>query len=55
VGAAIVYAGAAPGEVAGLLQINARVPSGLPAPSAATLVLNIGGASSQTGSTVHLQ
>jgi uncharacterized protein (TIGR03437 family) len=55
VGAAIVYAGAAPGAVAGLLQINARVPYGLPAASAATLVLNIGGTSSQAGSTVHLQ
>lgn len=36
--ATILYAGAAPGFVAGLLQINVRVPAGVPSPAA--LLLN---------------
>jgi uncharacterized protein (TIGR03437 family) len=51
--AQILYAGAAPGLVAGLLQINVRVPSGLP--SSAALLLNIGGASSQEGCTIAIK
>jgi uncharacterized protein (TIGR03437 family) len=53
--AAILYAGAAPGLVAGLLQINVRVPAGLPSASPAALVLNIGGAPSQSGCTVAIK
>lgn len=51
--ASILYAGAAPGFVAGLLQINVRVPSGLT--SAAALVLSIGGANSQSGCTIYIK
>jgi uncharacterized protein (TIGR03437 family) len=51
--ATILYAGAAPGLVAGLLQINVRVPSGLPSSSA--LSLNIGGAFSQSGCTIAIK
>jgi uncharacterized protein (TIGR03437 family) len=53
--APIVYAGAAPGLVAGLLQINVRVPGGLPSPASVALVLNIGNASSQKGCTIAIQ
>ncbi len=53
--ATIIYAGAAPGEVAGLLQINVRVPNGLPSPSSAALVLNIGNASSQSACTLAIR
>ncbi len=51
--ATILYAGAAPGLVAGLLQINVRVPSGLP--SSSPLSLNIGGSSSQQGCTIAIK
>jgi len=53
--ATILYAGAAPGLVAGLLQINVRVPSGLPSSAPAALVVNIGGSSSQSGCTVAIK
>ncbi|HXP86075.1 MAG TPA: hypothetical protein VN841_15225 [Bryobacteraceae bacterium] len=53
--AAILYAGAAPGFVAGLVQINVRVPAGLPSPASAALVLAIGGASSQSACTLAVQ
>jgi uncharacterized protein (TIGR03437 family) len=53
--AAIQYAGAAPGLVAGLLQINVQVPAGLPSSAPAALVLNIGGSSSQSGCTVAIK
>jgi uncharacterized protein (TIGR03437 family) len=48
--ATVLYAGAAPGLVAGLMQINVRVPAGVT--SSAALVLSIGGASSQAGCVV---
>jgi uncharacterized protein (TIGR03437 family) len=51
--ALIVYAGAAPGEVAGLMQINVTVPSGLP--SSAPLVLTVAGAISQAGCTIAIK
>ena len=46
--AEIDYAGAAPGEIAALLQINARVPTTLP-PGPESVVLRIGQANSQPG------
>lgn len=46
--AAIDYVGAAPGEIAGLLQINARVPVLLP-PGRESVVLRVGGTNSQPG------
>jgi uncharacterized protein (TIGR03437 family) len=51
--ASVLYAGAAPGLVAGLLQVNVRIPSSLPSPAA--LLLNIAGASSQPGCTVAIK
>jgi len=46
--ATVQYAGAAPGEVAGLLQVNAVVPAGV-APGAAAVTLSVGGVPSQAG------
>ncbi len=40
--ATIVYAGAAPGEVAGLMQINATIPVGTKSGNAAPVVLQMG-------------
>jgi uncharacterized protein (TIGR03437 family) len=50
----ILFAGAAP-EFAGLLQINARVPSGLASTGSFPVVLRIGTASSQTGVTLAVR
>jgi len=44
----LLYQGAAPFEIAGLLQINAVIPSGVTPSNNAPLVLTIGNASSQT-------
>ena len=50
----ILYAGAAPGLVAGALQVNARIPDN--APSGATgVTLRIGGAPSQPGATLAIR
>lgn len=46
--ATLLYQGAAPYEIAGLLQINAIIPYGLTPSNNAPLVLTIGNASSQT-------
>ena len=48
VDAEILYAGAAPGQVAGLLQVNLRVPEGI-ASGLLPIVLSVGGAPSQPG------
>jgi uncharacterized protein (TIGR03437 family) len=46
----LLYQGAAPFEIAGLMQVNAVIPAGLAPADAAPLVLTIGNASSQTAS-----
>ncbi len=46
--AEVLYAGAAPGQVAGLLQVNLRVPEGI-ASGLVPIVVSVGGAPSQTG------
>ena len=48
IGAEVLYAGAAPGQVAGLFQVNLRVPEGI-ASGLMPIVLSVGGAPSQTG------
>jgi uncharacterized protein (TIGR03437 family) len=53
--AEVLYAGAAPGLVAGVLQVNARVPEGTPAGAAVPVALIIGTASSQAGVTLAVQ
>ena len=50
-----LYAGAAPGLLAGLLQLNVRIPEGAPSGSAVPVVLTIGNAPSQPGVTVALR
>ncbi|MGA3235026.1 MAG: hypothetical protein ABSG03_01885 [Bryobacteraceae bacterium] len=49
--AAIKYAGASQGTVAGIIQINAVVPSGLPAGNA-SLIVQVGSSASQGGVTI---
>ena len=53
--AAVEYAGAAPGFIAGLMQINVRVPEGLDPNPAALVSLTIGSATTQAGVTVAIQ
>ena len=52
VGAQLLYAAAAPFEIAGLLQINAVIPPGVTASNTTALVLVVGGAPGQSGCTV---
>jgi uncharacterized protein (TIGR03437 family) len=52
--AAVMYAGSAPGLIAGVAQINAVVPADIPATGAVPLVVTVGGAKSQTGVTVSI-
>ena len=54
VNATVLYAGAAPGLVAGVLQVNVRVPSGIPGGDQ-PVVVTIGGASTQAGLTVAIK
>ena len=53
--AEVAYAGAAPGLVAGIAQINVRIPSGLGSNSAASVSLQIGSALTQSGVTVAIR
>ncbi len=46
------YVGGAPGEVAGLLQINVRIPAGIKSSAATPVSVQIGGASSPAGVTI---
>jgi len=50
--AEVLYVGPAPGMVAGVLQVNARIPAGTAASAAVPLVLRVGNADSQSGVTV---
>jgi len=50
----VLYAGAAPGEVAGLMQINIRLPLGLVAGNI-PVTLSVGGTASQPGLTVAVK
>jgi len=53
--AEVLYAGSAPGLVAGLLQVNARVTDGIPSGDAVPVVLSIGSASSPSTVTMAVQ
>jgi uncharacterized protein (TIGR03437 family) len=46
------YVGGAPGEVAGLLQINVAIPTGITPGSAVPVVIRVGDATSQAGVTI---
>ena len=52
--AVVQYAGSAPGEVEGLLQVNVLVPATLPT-GALPVVLNVGGILSQSGVTISVK
>jgi uncharacterized protein (TIGR03437 family) len=49
---ALQYVGGAPGEVAGLLQINVTIPAGITPGSAVPVAISVGGATSQAGVTI---
>ncbi len=53
--ATVSYAGAAPGAVAGLTQVNVQIPAGVAAGSAVPVVLQVGGVAAQSGVTVAVQ
>ncbi len=53
--AVVHYAGAAPGLVAGVLQINAQVPDDVPAGSAVPIVIQVGDRRSPQGVTVAIR
>jgi uncharacterized protein (TIGR03437 family) len=52
--AAVKYAGAAPGNIPGLFQINAQVPAGVPSGNV-PVVVTIGSGASQSGVTLAVQ
>jgi uncharacterized protein (TIGR03437 family) len=49
------YAGGAPGNVAGLMQVNVQIPSGIQTGSAVPVVVQVGNASSQAGVTLAVR
>jgi uncharacterized protein (TIGR03437 family) len=53
--APIQYAGGAPGEVAGLMQVNVQIPSGIQTGNAVPVVLRVGGVSSPGGPTIAVR
>lgn len=55
VDAPVVYSGAAPGLIQGLIQINARVPATAPIGNAVPIVLRINNVDSPTGVTVAIR
>jgi uncharacterized protein (TIGR03437 family) len=55
INAKVSYAGAAPGLVAGVTQVNALIPSGVNSGSAIPIVLTVGGVNSQAGVTIAIQ
>jgi uncharacterized protein (TIGR03437 family) len=50
----IAYAGSAPGDVSGVLQVNLLVPTGL-TPGPQPITVSVGGISSQTGVTLQVK
>ncbi|HUS07564.1 MAG TPA: IPT/TIG domain-containing protein, partial [Bryobacteraceae bacterium] len=53
--AEIQYAGAAPGLIAGIIQVNAKVPEDAPAGPAVPLTFTVGSASSPAGVTIAIR
>jgi uncharacterized protein (TIGR03437 family) len=52
--AVYTYAGEAPGMVAGVMQLNVRIPANLPLPGPQLVLVSIGGKMSQSGITVSV-
>jgi uncharacterized protein (TIGR03437 family) len=55
VSAPVQYAGGAPGEVAGAMQVNLQIPQGLSASSAIPIVIRVGGQDSQANVTIAIK
>jgi uncharacterized protein (TIGR03437 family) len=55
VAANVLYAGAAPGLLAGVVQVNVQIPSGLGTNTAAPISLQMGSFTTQPGVTVSIQ
>ncbi len=53
--AEVVYYGAAPGQVAGMLQVNARVPKDTPRGKPVSVTVTVGAATSQAGVTLAIR
>ncbi|HCC58742.1 MAG TPA: hypothetical protein DEQ47_16085, partial [Solibacterales bacterium] len=53
--ATVVYAGAAPGLIAGVVQINVTIPPGTPAGSAIPITFAVGADASQTTATIAVK
>ncbi len=53
--AEVIYAGSAPLEPAGMLQVNAKVPADVPRGKSIPVVVTVGAASSQAGVTVAIR
>jgi uncharacterized protein (TIGR03437 family) len=51
----VIYAGAAPDLVAGVTQVNLRIPAGSSSGKAVSILLNVGGVNSQDGVTVAIR
>ncbi len=54
VNAPVTYAGAAPGEVAGVVQVNVQVPAGVATGSAVPVTVSVGGIAAQQGVTISV-
>jgi uncharacterized protein (TIGR03437 family) len=50
-----IYAGGAPGQVAGVMQLNVAIPSGIQTGSAVPVVVQVGNTSSQAGVTIAVR
>ncbi len=53
--AEVQYAGAAPGQAAGLLQVNAKIPADVPRGTSVPVTITVGAATSQAGVTVAIR
>lgn len=53
--AEVIYAGAAPGLVAGVMQVNVRIPNGTNPSNAVPVTLTVGSANSQQGVTLAVR
>jgi uncharacterized protein (TIGR03437 family) len=53
--ASVLYAGGAPGLVAGVVQVNARIPDDLPESGAVPVTLQVGASASQPGVTLAVR
>ena len=53
--AEVTYAGGAPGQVAGMFQVNARIPKDVPAGAAVPVTVTVGAATSQSGVTLAVK